>query len=107
MLINYGIKFCLHAATKPYGRVSPQIQVAYIHDTVIIKCYSVSKVKWTSDNYQKTLHGSDDNTFILKKLKEKHKGYYVCHGTKDKHGKIFHARALVLVGGKTQKVNTF
>ena len=42
---------------------------------------------------------------MLKNLKENDNGYYVCNGT-DKEGRMFHERALLLVGGIVQIISS-
>lgn len=97
---------CLVPGINSYGTVYPLVQIAYTHDTATIKCYSMHKVKWTIENRKKTFRTKSGNTVILKKLKENDNGYYICHGTLDEEGQMFHARALLLVGGMFQIITS-
>ena len=90
----------MYIAFYSFGIVIPKTQASYIHSSVAIKCISLTPVKWSTDNRKKKLPTASDNVLYLNDLKESDAGYYTCHGTKDRDGQRFSAKAEVLVGGK-------
>ena len=74
-------------------------QLAYTGSTIYIKCFSESLVKWTNGRGKIISTSKDiENVLVLKIVKEKHSGYYICHG-RHKNNQTFKHSSLLLVGG--------
>ncbi len=66
--------------------------------TVTLTCGSIKDVLWISQNAlikAKKIHG---NRLVLKNVKRKHSGRYICRGV-DANNDIFHSTAIVIIDG--------
>ena len=80
----------------------PNIMAIMKGELIRIKCSSVSTVSW-SNNGNTIKYASILNNTIYVTAKLKHHGHFVCSGLLPNET-IFHAKAKVIVGGKSEQV---
>ncbi len=91
---------CCSEANRILGTLKPHQQLAYLGDTVIIKCYTDTSVTWSKKDGVIENYRSSGDYLILYNVNYKSSGIYVCNYNVFVNDTSKYITSKVLVGGE-------